>query len=290
MKILRELSVEGCELVGSGFSGDVYRLDGDTVLKVYRDPDSLTEIEHEQYLSRLAFVRGIPTVIPFGVARVGDKYGSLFEFADAQTLSKYISEHPQELDGIITKYAGLLDTFHRSEFKPGELPAVKDVYISCLDEIAGFLPAEVKDRLIYLLRSMPDDFHALHGDIHPNNVMISGSNLTVIDIDNLSMGNRVFDFGILFFSFVAFNESYPENVKFLGLDAETDKKIYRGLLRHCFGEYDSSIEDKIKAAGYMRMIYVLAVKLADAEKYRAGIENTVKNLEELCWRVQSLTI
>lgn len=62
---MRELSVEGCELIGSGFSGDVYRLDDDTVLKVYRDPGSLGEIEHEQYLSRLAFVRGIPTMILF---------------------------------------------------------------------------------------------------------------------------------------------------------------------------------------------------------------------------------
>ena len=290
MKILRELSVEGCELVGSGFSGDVYRLDGDTVLKVYRDPDSLTEIEHEQYLSRLAFVRGIPTVIPFGAAKVGERYGSLFEFADAESLSRYISEHPQNLDGIIMKYAGLLDTFHSAEFKPGELPAMKDVYISRLDETAPFLPAGVKDRLIYLLRSMPDDFHALHGDIHPNNIMISGGNLTVIDLHNLSTGNRVFDFGSLFVSLSAFNENYPENVKFLGLDADTDRKIYRGLLRHCFGGYVSDIEDRIKTAGYMRMLYIFAVRLNGAKKYNAGIENAVKNLADLCGRVQSLAI
>ena len=63
-----------------------------------------------------------------------------------------------------------------------------------LDETAGFLPGEVKDRLMYLLRSMPDDFHALHGDIQPNNIMISGGNLTVIDLHNFGTGNRVFDF------------------------------------------------------------------------------------------------
>ena len=290
MKKFREVSIEGCELIGSGASGDVYRIDDDTAVKVYRNPDTLGEIELEQNLSRCAFVRGIPTVIPFGVAKIGDKYGSLFELADAQTLSRYISEHPQELDGIITKYADFLNVFHSVEFKPGDVPTMKDIYISQLAEIAEYLPGEVKDRLICLLRSMPDDFHALHGDIQPNNVMISGSELTVIDLGNLSIGNRVFDFGTLFMSLVAFNESYPENAKFLGLDVETDRKIYSGLLHNCFGDYDSVIEDKIKVAGYMRMIYVLAVRMPDTEKYRDGIENAVKNLTELCGRVDSLAI
>lgn len=167
---------------------------------------------------------------------------------------------------------------------------MKDVYMSRLDETAGFLPAEVKDRLTCLLRSMPDDLHALHGDIHPNNIMISGGNLTVIDLHNLSTGNRVFDFGSLFVSLSAFNEICPENVKFLGIDPDTDRRIYRGLLRHCFGDYDSDIEDRINAAGYMRMIYILAVRLAGAEKYNAGIENAVKNLADICGRVQGLAV
>ncbi len=59
MKILREVRIEGCELIGSGASGDVYRIDDDTVVKVYRNPGSLAEIEQEQNLSRLAFVSGI---------------------------------------------------------------------------------------------------------------------------------------------------------------------------------------------------------------------------------------
>ncbi len=79
-------------------------------------------------------------------------------------------------------------------------------------------------------------------------------------------------------------------MKFLGLDAETDRKIYWGLLRHCFGENDSSIEDRIKTAGYMRMIHTLAVILSGAEKYHAGINNAVKNLADLCGRVESLAI
>ena len=35
MKILREISISNCELIGSVASGDVYRLDDDTAVKVY---------------------------------------------------------------------------------------------------------------------------------------------------------------------------------------------------------------------------------------------------------------
>ena len=288
---MREISIEGCELIGSGASGDVYRLDDEIVVKVYKKPNTLGKIQQEQYLSRRAFIRGIPTVIPFGIAKVGEKYGSLFEIANAQLLSAYISDHPQELDSIAAKYADFLNVFHSAEFSPDEVPSAKDRYISRLADFAGYLPAEVHEKLAYLLHSMPDDFHALHGDIHPKNVMISGGELLVIDLSSLSSGNRVFDFAVLFMNLIAFNEIDPNNIKFLGLDAETDRKIYAVLLRKCFSEHNSGIEDKIMTVGYMRLLYLLAVRKAGAEKYRqAGIENVVKNLVSLCGRVDSLAV
>ncbi len=57
MKIMREVSIEGCEIIGSGASGDVYRLDDDTAVKIYKKSDSLGEIERKQKLARRAFVR-----------------------------------------------------------------------------------------------------------------------------------------------------------------------------------------------------------------------------------------
>ncbi|MBQ4430160.1 MAG: phosphotransferase, partial [Synergistaceae bacterium] len=129
---MREISIEGCELIGSGASGDVYRLDDEIVVKVYKKPDTLGKIQQEQYLSRRAFIKGIPTVIPFGIAKVGEKYSSLFEIANAQTLSAYISGHLQELDSITAKYADFLNVFHSVEFSPDEVPSAKDVYISNL--------------------------------------------------------------------------------------------------------------------------------------------------------------
>ena len=75
-KAYRVISVEGCEVIGQGANGKIYRIDADTILKVYYDEDALPEIDLSRELSRLAFVNGIPTAISYDVVRVeGGGYG-----------------------------------------------------------------------------------------------------------------------------------------------------------------------------------------------------------------------
>ena len=51
-KAYRVVSVQGCEVVGHGANGTIYRLDQDTVVKVYNDADALDDIRHEPCQSR----------------------------------------------------------------------------------------------------------------------------------------------------------------------------------------------------------------------------------------------
>ena len=46
-KAYRTVSVNGCEVIGAGANGKVYRIDPDTIIKVYRNPDALPEIRPE---------------------------------------------------------------------------------------------------------------------------------------------------------------------------------------------------------------------------------------------------
>ena len=62
-KAYRVVSVEGCEVIGEGANGKVYRIDGDNVVKTYKNADALKDIQHEREVARLALVLGIPTAI-----------------------------------------------------------------------------------------------------------------------------------------------------------------------------------------------------------------------------------
>ncbi|MBQ3868607.1 MAG: STAS domain-containing protein, partial [Clostridia bacterium] len=77
-KAYRTVSVEGCEVIGEGFNGKVYRIDKDNVVKTYKNAGALAGIMHEREVARLALILGVPTAISYDIVRVGDSYGSVF--------------------------------------------------------------------------------------------------------------------------------------------------------------------------------------------------------------------
>ena len=46
-KGLRHVSVDGCEVIGMGGVGTVYRINDDTIIKVFREGTTLAEVEKE---------------------------------------------------------------------------------------------------------------------------------------------------------------------------------------------------------------------------------------------------
>ena len=74
-RALRQLSIEGCELIGVGGVGTVYRLDDDTIIKVFREGTTMGEVSKEITMSKEAFVMGMPTAISFDIVKVGAQYG-----------------------------------------------------------------------------------------------------------------------------------------------------------------------------------------------------------------------
>ena len=47
-KAYRVVSIEGCEEIGRGANGTIYRIDKDNVVKVYNNADALDDIKHER--------------------------------------------------------------------------------------------------------------------------------------------------------------------------------------------------------------------------------------------------
>ena len=84
----REVSIEGCEEIGRGANGRIYRIDQDNVVKVYKNPDALEDIKHEREVAKLALILGLPTAISYDVVKVGDSFGSVFELLNARSFSQ----------------------------------------------------------------------------------------------------------------------------------------------------------------------------------------------------------
>lgn len=126
-KARHTLSVEGCEIIGRGANGTVYRIDKDTVVKVYHSADYLPDVQRERELARKAFVLGIPTAIPYDVVRVGESYGSVFELLNSRSFSKLIAADPDGMDTYVELYVDLMQKMHSTHVKPGDMPEMKAV-------------------------------------------------------------------------------------------------------------------------------------------------------------------
>lgn len=295
-KKLRELSVEGCEIIGRGAIGTVYRIDDDTIVKVYEIPDCLPMIENEQKRAKQAFLKGIPTAISYDVVKVGDKYGSVFEMLKASTYNDLIVEQPERTEEIVHQYARFIRQLHTVEMGREELPEAKEQFLGYVDALKTVLPEKLQKRLRSLLQAMPENLHAVHGDIQMKNVMLSGDEPMLIDMDTLSVGDPVFDLMGLYLSYVQFGEDDPADTEtFLGLSAERCQFIWRETLRSYLDSFDEAAneaaEKKIIVVASIRFLYLIAVLgIGKPELKQIRIEHTLSRLSKLAEEVDSLEL
>ena len=261
-KKYRQISVDGCEIIGKGAYGTVYRLDEDTVVKKYESPEALSMIENEKKLAKLAFVAGIPTAISFDIVKIGNTFGSVFELLKAKTFNDLIKEKPSEADETIKKYTELIKQVHSISLAPGTLPSAKAEYLKKLDNIHPLLSDELYERMKEFYDSLPEDDHVIHGDLQMKNIMLSGDEPMLIDMDTLSQGLPIFDLGGIYLAYIAFVEDDPENCKrFFGIDKEMADRIFYGVMDNYYQgiseQEKKEILEKVKIIGYTNFLNML---------------------------------
>ncbi len=295
-KRMRELSVEGCRIVGRGAIGTVYRLDEDTIVKVFNKSESLSAIENEQRKTKQAFLRGIPTAISYDIVKVGDRYGAVFEMLKASTYNDILIAHPERTDEIVRRYARFIRRLHTVEMEKDTLPEAKDIYKEYIGELRGLLGDELCGRLRGLLEAMPEDLHTVHGDIQMKNIMLSGEEPQLIDMDTLSVGDPVFDLAGVYTTYVLFGETEPGNAeRFLGISRETCEYIWNKTVEYYFeglnGEEREVQVRKIRLAGSVRFLYLIAcLNIGVAEFRQPRIDYVLPQLKELAEQVGSLAV
>lgn len=295
-KAYRSLSVDGCEVIGHGAVGTVYRIDEDTIVKVYELPDSLPMIENEQKRAKQAFLKGIPTAISYDVVKVGEKYGSVFELLRASTYNDVIVEQSERKDEIVREYAHFMRQLHAVEMERGKLPEAKAVFVEYLDRLRPILPKDLYDRLSALLAAMPENLHMVHGDIQMKNIMLSGNEPLLIDMDTLSVGDPVFDLMGLYVTYVLFNEDDPTDTQtFLGMSKELSTFIWEKTIQYYFDDCDGKTleeaETKIRIVGCLRFLFLVAVLgIGKPEVRQIRMGHTLARLRELVPQVDSLEI
>ena len=294
-KAYRVVSVEGCEEIGRGANGTIYRIDSDNVVKVYNNADALEDIKHEREVAKLALILGIPTAISYDVVKVGDSYGSVFELLNARSFSKILAKEPEKMDWCVKEYVDMLKKIHGTLVPAGKLPDMKETVVSWARFMKDYLPKEAADKLLSMVEAVPHDDHMIHGDYHTKNVELQNDEVLLIDMDTLAVGHPIFELASMYNAFVGYSEMDPGIIlKFQGFSAETGSAFWKKSLAayletNCETKL-REVEDKARIIGYTRMIRrSIRRGRLECEEGRAEVEHWKAELLELLDRTEALT-
>ncbi len=286
-KAYRVVSIEGCEEIGRGANGTIYRIDSDNVVKVYNNADALADIQHEREVAKLALILGIPTALSYDVVKVGESYGSVFELLNARSFSKIIANEPEKIDWCVDEYVKMLKKIHSTVVPSGKLPDMKETAVTWAEFMKDYLPDEAGEKLCTLMNNIPHDDHMIHGDYHTKNLELTADEVLLIDMDTLAVGHPVFEFASIYNAFVGFSEYDHEIIKkFQGFDREKGIEFWNKSLSKYFGTNCKAklkeVEDKARIVGYTRMIR--------RSIRRGGLETESGKAEIALWKDELLQL
>ena len=277
-KALKRIYISGAEVIGEGFFSTVYRINKDTIIKVFNRTSDPNQIERELKLAKEAFVLGIPTAISFDIVKVDDKLGVRFEMLDCMSLKNAFLNNKDQYDKLLDKYTELLKKINTTECLNPMIPDAKKNWL----EKVGVIKNEIGDKYYKVLKMMeeiPERKTFVHGDCHFKNIMVQGEDLLLIDMDTLSVGHPIFELASLRCPYIAFEEDDPGNCeKFLGVPKELANKLYYDILKGYLGDDKQEKKDKIALLCYVHMIWWSLVNTPDCRERIDGCKGRLFDL------------
>ena len=284
-RCLGEISVAGCELICQGDFGKAYRIDEETVAKVYKPGISFEFVEQERNVSQKAFLTGVPVAISYDVVRCGECFGVVFGMPDVQTTAQIIAADPSKVLEIASRSARLLKRLHAIE--PGQsagLPDRKQQLYDWADSLSDYLTQEETGKIYALINKVPDRETFLYGDFNAKNILLRGGELQFIDIGGAAIGHPVFDIAGLVLHYLVLpnvrdGQSVEERLDHLGFDFDYAPSMWDTMCKTYF--HLSSSEDveeltrKLMPYAYLLMAHQATRNAGDDERSVANIVNSV---------------
>ena len=243
-RALRCLSINGCEVIGVGGVGTVYRLDDDTIIKVFREGTTIDEVRGEITMSKEAFVMGMPTAISFDIVKVGCQFGLVYELLKADTLSACIKREPEQIDAFARQYASLFRQLHSIEVPMGSsVPNGLEHERQQVMHIRRYFPQESIDLLLQILDAIPEERRLLHLDLQTKNAMVQNGELMLIDMGEVGYGHPILDLGHAYSAMVTLVGDYE---KIIGMPKEMGVALWNRAIDYYFEGLPADVVEQRK--------------------------------------------
>lgn len=277
-KAMRSIDISGCECIGRGSSGVVYRLGNDEIIKVYSKNSTLQDIENERNRAKNAFLTGVPTAISYDIVRVGEGYGAVFEMMKSNTLSSYLN---QNIEKYAYEYGKFIKGLHSIKVDTSKFMSMKEIYKGFAYGCKDRYTQEELNKIVEFIGNVPETDTFVHCDCHQANVMVQDGELMLIDMADIGYGNPLFDLGAMynFMKVMVVNRTqFVENL----FNMKQDKiKITWNLFIRSYLDTDDEetikkFEDKVKIFAGLHMAIGAAIAKNAPEEFKQWMVGEAK--------------
>ena len=251
--VSREVSVEGCDLIGAGACGECFRIDDETIIKLYYPGVSEEEIEREKTLAKKAFVLGVPTAISYDIVKSNGRTGVVYELIKSKTLGELIRSDYENKEKYIDLYVDVCKKIGSITSNDASIPSFVDINRPDIEKI-DMLSDDEKKYLYKFLDMIPSENTCIHGDLNINNIMVENGECCLIDMGEFSRGHHLFDVSRIIFSMEYANVPKGEFNSFYKMTSEQVDEVYKSFMEKYFG---MKFED-IKKSPELKLLYPLA--------------------------------
>lgn len=276
---LRTISIEGCDKIGEGAFGTVYKLWDNFVVKTFRDDIPFEYVDQERALSRFSLIHDVPTAIPFDVVNVDGCLGIVYEMLNTDSLGSILMNSPENREDYINLYADLMRKLHSTAVNDDIVPSVNDRYHEYADKAASYYTKEELNLIHEFIDSTPSPKTMLHGDLHTKNILVQKGELFIIDMAEVCYGHPIFDLASM--ALVMDGSIGDFALPTTGMTAEVCSEVWDSLLKKYFKTED---EEVLAARKNMINLYKLlragVVQVALPELPDNIKQNIVNNVKE----------
>ena len=266
-KTLKQVNIEGCDLISTSINGRLFSLKGGIMVKVFNPDITLDQVEQEIRMSQKAIACGVPTPISFSTVKCGECFGIIYEEIPGESLASILLKNPDKVVAYAKRFALFLKELHEIRIAPGTLPSIKERYRSWLDQARNLLPENEWGQLKALVEAMSDLDTFVHGDLSLSNVYVTEDEMMLMDMSSCGYGHPTFDLQALYASLVAIEIDNPGYcITTLGVGGNTCRSFWKVFIKFYMMSDDitESISEKITMMNQLlERYYILKERLLD---------------------------
>lgn len=182
------------EPIARGATAEVYAWEPGWILKLFYPSFAERVVRFEARKAEAAHRVGVPTAAVGGQVRVGDRHGLLFERLDGPPLTPTLLGGQAAMEEGARTLAALQVRLHDEVLADHAhaFPPFKQMVAERIKE-TGALDDDLRRLVLETLDELPDGDAICHGDLHPDNVIVTADGPRIIDWTDASRGDPMAD-------------------------------------------------------------------------------------------------